>query len=252
MIPKIIHYCWFGHSPLPELAVKCIDSWKRLLPDYEIIEWNENNYDINSIPYIAEAYKNKKYAFVSDYARFDILYHHGGVYFDTDVEVLKDITPIIEKGAFVGLEKIGSIATGLGIGFEKGNEVLKDILDSYKNETFILPNGELNLRTVVDRVTEIFIKYGFSNLEELQIVKNVVIYPIEYFCPKNPDTGIINITDNSYTIHHYDGSWLSHNMKILYREKQWLSQHISNRNVKIFFEKLCVLKKVIKDIFIKK
>ena len=104
MIPKIIHYCWFGRNPLPESAIKCINSWKKFFPDYEIKEWNEDNFDVNIIPYTKEAYEAKKYAFVSDYARFWILYHHGGLYFDTDVEVIKAMDDIIELGPFMGVE----------------------------------------------------------------------------------------------------------------------------------------------------
>ena len=104
MIPKVIHYCWFGRNPLPPFAVKCIESWKKFLPGYEIKEWNEDNFDVNIIPYTQEAYEARKYAFVSDYARFYILYHHGGIYFDTDVEVIKSIDDIIERGAFMGCE----------------------------------------------------------------------------------------------------------------------------------------------------
>ena len=104
MIPKIIHYCWFGGNPLPELAIKCIESWKKYLPDYEIKEWNESNFDINCCAYVREAYEAKKWAFVSDYARFWILYQHGGLYFDTDVELIKSIDDLIVKGAFMGCE----------------------------------------------------------------------------------------------------------------------------------------------------
>lgn len=104
MIPKIIHYCWFGRGPLPELAQKCIASWKKYLPDYEIKEWNEDNFDVNIIPYTAEAYQAKKYAFVSDYARFWIMYHYGGIYFDTDVEVIRPMDDIVANGNFMGFE----------------------------------------------------------------------------------------------------------------------------------------------------
>lgn len=108
MIPKKIHYCWFGRKPLPESAKKCIASWKKFFHDYEIIEWNEDNYDVNKIPYIQQAYEAKKYAFVSDYARFDVLYQYGGVYFDTDVEVIRPFEDILEKGAFMGCETDGA------------------------------------------------------------------------------------------------------------------------------------------------
>ena len=131
MIPKVIHYCWFGHNPLPESAVKCINSWRKFMPDYEIKEWNEDNFDVNAIPYTAEAYQMKKYAFVSDYARFWILYQYGGLYFDTDVELIKPIDDIVEKGPFMGIEETCKIIPvnlvgyplvnpGLGISVEQG------------------------------------------------------------------------------------------------------------------------------------
>lgn len=207
MIPKIIHYCWFGRNPLPELALKCIESWKKYLPDYEIKEWNEDNYEVHKIPYISQAYDAKKYAFVSDYARFDILYQYGGIYFDTDVEVIKDLTPIIEAGAFMGVERAGALAAGLGIASPAAMEIFKEVLDSYNNEHFVNNDGSLNLKTVVTRVSDIFKKYGFTHEEKIQEVKGYKIYPTEYFCPKSVQTGILKITDNSYTIHHYDGSW---------------------------------------------
>ena len=209
MIPKTIHYCWFGGNPLPELAVKCIDSWKKFLPDYEIKEWNESNYDVRKIPYIAQAYDAKKYAFVSDYARFDILYQYGGVYFDTDVEIIKDLHPIIEKGAFIGVEK-GTrplLNAGLGIASPAANKIYREILDSYKSEQFAKENGSLNLKTVVERVSEIFAKHGFFESDNMQYVADTFIYPSEYFCPKDVRTGELAITANTYTIHHYDGSW---------------------------------------------
>lgn len=208
VVPKKIHYCWFGGNPLPPFAIKCIESWKKYLPDYEIIEWNESNYDVNKIPYISQAYKEKKYAFVSDYARFDILYEYGGIYFDTDVEVIKDLTEIISKGNFFGMEASGAIASGLGIGSKKGEIVIKEIIDSYLTSSFIKEDGTLNLYTVVDRVSDIFRKHGFLNENRIQTIANFLIYPKEYFCPKDVDTGILTITNNTYTIHHYDASWI--------------------------------------------
>ncbi len=209
MIPKIIHYCWFGRNPLPELAIKCIESWKKFLPDYEIKEWNEDNYDVHKILYISQAYDAKKYAFVSDYARFDILYQYGGIYFDTDVEVIKDLTPIIKQGAFLGMENVGLIATGLGIGSPASTEIFKEIMDSYKEDSFLLPDYSMNLKTVVIRVSDIFKKYGFTDDDAIQNIKGFRIYPAEYFCPKNPQDKTLRITENSYTIHHFDGSWIS-------------------------------------------
>lgn len=211
MIPKKIHYCWFGGNPLPELALKCIESWKKYLPDYEIIEWNEQNYDVHKIPYISQAYNAKKYAFVSDYARFDILYQYGGLYVDTDVELIKNLEPIIEKGAFIGIEK-GSkplLATGLGIASPAASDIYREILDSYQNENFLNQDGSFNLKTVVVRVSDIFKQYGFVEKDEMQYIADTTIYPSEYFCPKDFKTGDIIKSDNTYTIHHYDSSWFS-------------------------------------------
>ena len=172
MIPKVIHYCWFGRNPLPPLAIKCIDSWRKYLPDYEIVEWNEDNFDVHSIPYISQAYDVKKYAFVSDYARFWILYHYGGIYFDTDVEVIKPMNDIIECGPFMGCENIGGsgvnlkVAPGLGIGVNPGHIIYKEILEKYESMSFILANGMYNQTTVVKYTTELLSKYGLMNLNE--------------------------------------------------------------------------------------
>ena len=151
-IPHKIHYCWFGGNPLPKSAVKCIESWKKYFPEYEIIEWNENNYNVNKIPYIQQAYKAKKYAFVSDYARFDILYNEGGIYFDTDVEVIRSFEDILAKGAFMGCEIDGDcldsnsqskilIHAGIGLGAAPKLEVYREILMYYNNQSFIMTDG---------------------------------------------------------------------------------------------------------------
>ena len=207
MIPKKIHYCWFGGNPLPDSTQKCIDSWKKFFPDYEIIEWNESNYDVHKILYISQAYNAKKYAFVSDYVRYDILYEYGGLYFDTDVEVINSFDAIIEKGAFAGLESPGNIAAGLGLGSEPHSDIYKEILDSYKSSVFIKENGTLNLVTIVDRVSNIYKKYGFTNQNEIQFVANTTIYPVDYFCPMDNSTGVLKITENTKSIHHYDATW---------------------------------------------
>ena len=141
-IPKKIQYCGFGGNPLPEFAKKCIESWRKFLPDYEIIEWNEQNYDVHKIPYISQAYNAKKFAFVSDYARFDILYEHGGLYFDTDVEVIKPFDELVEKGAFAGVEFPGKLNAGLGLASSAASPIYKEILDSYKISNFISPSSE--------------------------------------------------------------------------------------------------------------
>lgn len=212
-IPKIIHYCWFGKNPLPEDSKRCIASWKKYCPDYEIKQWNETNYNIHSCKYVEQAYKAKKWAFVSDYARMDILYQHGGVYLDTDVELIKCLDPILEKGPFMGLEKdfetngFCMVNTGLGIGTPKYNPIYKEVLEYYKNIYFFNKDGSLNLITVVDHVTNILKKHGLVDRSGIQIVDGIYIYPKEYFCPKDVDTHALTITSNTVSIHHYDSSW---------------------------------------------
>lgn len=257
MISKIIHYCWFGGNPLPELAQKCIASWKKFLPDYEIKEWNESNYDVRKIPYIAQAYDAKKYAFVSDYARFDILYQYGGVYFDTDVEVIKDLRVIIEKGAFIGIEK-GTrplLNAGLGIASPALSEIYKEILDSYLLEQFIKENGSLNLKTVCERVSEIFAKYGFVEKDILQNVADTAIYPSEYFCPKDNRTGELLISQNTYTIHHYDGSWTIPLRKKYVKIKTTLAKIFGIKIANVILipmQAICIIKEIGFKSFLKK
>ena len=213
MIPKIIHYCWFGGKPLPKTAIKCINSWKNYFPDFEIKEWNETNYDVEKIPYIAEAYYKKKYAFVSDYARFDILYKFGGVYFDTDVEVIKSFNDILERGAFMGCEADGgepeiNVAPGLGIAAEAGMDIYKEILDYYDNERFLNEDGSINNETVVKKTTRILIERGLKNYKGIQKVAGITVYPKEYFNPLKDSTGVMNITENTRSIHWYAKSWI--------------------------------------------
>ena len=209
-IPKTIHYCWFGGNPLPELAQKCIASWKKFCPDYEIKEWNENNCDVRKIPYISQAYDAKKYAFVSDYARFDILYKNGGIYLDTDVELIKPLDELLKNGAFCGVEQPGALNAGLGMAAPAEMPIFREILDSYQSDQFINADKTYNLKTVVTRVSDIFKKYGFSNTEEIQEVAGFRIYPTEYFCPKSY-LGEINLTENSHSIHHFNASWVDIN-----------------------------------------
>lgn len=245
MIPKKIHYCWFGGNELPELAKQCISSWKKYLPDYEIIEWNESNYDIEKNRYIREAYSKKKYAFVSDFARFDILYNYGGIYFDTDVEIIKDITNLIEKGSFVGLESPGLINTGLGMAGSINEKIFKEVIDSYEKDSFINSDGTMNLKTVVYRVSEIFEIYGLSKKDEFQFIRNINIYPVEYFCPKSPKTMNLLITNNTYTIHHYDASWIDYRTRQLMIEKSNITNKIKNQHVASVLKKFCVIKKIL-------
>lgn len=220
MIPKIIHYCWFGRGQMPALAQKCIASWKKFFPDYEIKEWNEDNFDVNIIPYTQEAYEAKKYAFVSDYARFWILYQYGGLYFDTDVEVIRPMQKIIEHGAFMGCEHdatettLPCVAPGLGLGVEAHSALYKDILDLYAGLHFRNPNGTLNFKTVVQYTTEVLVRYGLACQSGLQSVGGISIYPKEYFCPIDYRTKECVITSKTVSIHHYAESWHGHKQRM--------------------------------------
>lgn len=221
MIPKKIHYCWFGKNPLPKLALKCIRSWKKYLPDYEIIEWNEDNFDVNICPYTKEAYQAKKYAFVSDYARFWILYNYGGIYFDTDVEVIKSLDKILVNGPFMACEEnlpsaLSSyplIAPGLGLAIEAHHPIYKQIIEEYNQKHFLTKDGKKNETTVVYYITNIFIKNGLKQNSDIQKIQGITIYPPEYFCPKSYVDRKIRITPNTVCIHHYDGSWISKRRK---------------------------------------
>ncbi|WP_253687979.1 MULTISPECIES: glycosyltransferase family 32 protein [unclassified Treponema] len=247
MIPKVIHYCWFGGNPLPQKALKCIESWKKFCPEYEIREWNEDNYDVNKIPYTAQAYQAKKYAFVSDYARFDILYTYGGIYFDTDVEIIKPIDKIIETGAFFGMEKIGDVASGLGIAAPPNEPLYFEILESYRKSFFIKPNGKMDLTTVVIRVTDILRQYGLTKKNNIQIVKNIHIYTPDYFNPKDARTGKITITSNTHTIHHFDASWTPPLRKKYIRYCQYFIPKIGSILTHIIFAPLhivCIIQEV--------
>lgn len=213
MIPKIIHYCWFGRNPLPSLAIECIASWRKFFPDYEIKEWNEDNFDVNVIPYTKEAYKVRKYAFVSDYARFWILYNYGGLYFDTDVEVIRSLDDIIKNGAFMGFERDpedkrrGLVNPGLGLGMEKGNAFVKTMLDRYAELSFIDGNGQLMTdKTIVHHTTDALQDAGLGK-DRLQKIHGITIYPAEYFAPIHFVTKRLHITRNTRTIHRYMGSW---------------------------------------------
>ena len=221
MIPKIIHYCWFGGNPLPESAKKCIASWHKFFPDYEIKEWNEDNFDVNIIPYTKEAYEAKKYAFVSDYARFWILYHHGGLYFDTDVEVIKPMEHIVNDGAFMGIEKLNPsinnvdtesmVNPGLGLGAQAHHPLFKEVLDYYNELHWCDENGNQLPGTVVHHTTKILLKHGFVQSNKKQSFDGVTIYPSDVFCPMDSTTGITKITPNSVSIHHYTCSWMDQN-----------------------------------------
>ena len=208
MIPKIIHYCWFGGNPLPKSAIKCIESWKKYCPDYEIIEWNEGNFDISSNIYIKEAYDSKKFAFVTDYVRLYVMYMYGGIYMDTDVEVVRPLDEFLSNVAFSGFESSESIPTGI-MASEKGFLLYKEFLDYYADKHFVKTDGSFDVTTNVVIMTEIVDKYGLKHNNELQTIKGWTLYPSDYFCPLNNSTGILHRTNNTATIHWFNKSWVS-------------------------------------------
>ena len=212
MIPKVIHYCWFGGQSLPQSAERCIKSWQTFLPDYEIKRWDESNFDVNRIPYTRKAYKAGKYAFVSDYARFWVIYNYGGLYFDTDVEVVKSLDDIIRTGPFMGVEQIGrekiAVNPGLGFGAFAGMSALKDLLVMYEEMSFINDHAELSKNNIVEIATRYLIKGGLQNTQQIQMCSGFTIYPVDYFCPIDYNTRELCITNNTRTIHHFAESWV--------------------------------------------
>lgn len=206
MIPKIIHYCWFGRGKMPELAKKCIDSWKKYLPEYEIKEWNEDNFDLSMFPYALQAYKNRKFAFVTDVVRLYALYNEGGIYMDTDVEVLKPLDRFLNHTAFSGYEDDAHIPTGI-MAAEKDSKWAKDNLDYYVDRDFVV-NGHMDMTTNVTVITNQLIDRGLKCDNTFQVFEDyITIYPKDYFCPKSYKDGKVYLTENTHTIHHFAGSW---------------------------------------------
>lgn len=210
-IPKTIHYCWFGGNPLPDLTKKCIESWKKMCPDYEIIEWNESNFDIEINDYVKEAYLEKKYAFVSDYARLYIIYNYGGIYLDTDVELIKNLDSFLDCDGFFSSEDNKVVSTGLGFGACKKNSIVELMMKDYDNTHFKLENGNLDLQPcpIKNSNSINMILKQFDDRTKICEHKNNYFYPKEYFCPMDNMTEEINITKNTVSIHHFSGFWLS-------------------------------------------
>ena len=207
-IPRVIHYCWFGGNPLPELAQKCIASWKKYCPNYEIIRWDETNFDIHYNDYVWEAYQAKKWAFVTDVVRLYVLVNYGGIYMDTDVEVLRSLDVFLKYEAFSGFESEIDILTGI-MACEKGQKLFKELLCEYNDAHFLKSDGTYDETTNVIRITNTCLKYGFVPNNQLQTVNGFTLFPKDYFCPKDYVTRVTRLTENSYTIHHFDGSWKS-------------------------------------------
>lgn len=221
MIPKIIHYCWFGENDLPLAASKCIDSWKKYCPDYTIKRWDESNFNIDENIFIKEAYQEKKYAFVSDYARFKILQLEGGIYLDTDVELIRNLDDLLDDNIFMGFEKVNNeitgVAPGLIIGAIPNNNFFDEIIKLYQTMHFMDNENKIIAHSVVFYTTELLKKKGLELYDKEQTIDKIHIYPSSYFCPKDYETGKVQIKKNTYSIHHYDSSWWS--PKSLYLKK---------------------------------
>ena len=227
-IPKILHYCSFGGSFDVDSSI--IESWKKYCPDYEIICWNESNFDINCCTYVKQAYENKKWAFVSDVARLTALENYGGIYLDTDVELVKNLDKFLNHGVFFGFENDTRVGTAI-IGSTPNNPIIFDLLCDYFHREFTSSQGDNDLTTNVQRVSEYLKKHGFPLNGSYVDRVNVALYPKDYFYPKDFVTGKLNMTSHTCAIHHYNASWKTQEEdmrdKLFFRLKSKLPEKFS-------------------------
>ena len=214
MIPKIIHYCWFGRGEKPELAKKCIASWKKSCPDFEICEWNEDNCDYLSIPFMAEAYAAKKYAFVSDVMRLIVLEQYGGVYFDTDVEVVRDISPLLDDEGFIGFENDQFVNSGQVMAAKAHHPVIRAMIEEYKKLHFANADGTATPVGCPRLNTDVMERFGLIRNGREQVVAGIHVYPADYFNPVDSTTGKLTKTENTYSIHWYSINWLPKRVRL--------------------------------------
>ena len=241
-IPKTIHYCWFGGNPIPESNKKFMESWNKFCPDYEIIEWNESNYDVTKNRYMKEAYENKQWAFVSDYARLDIIYEHGGIYLDVDVELIKSLDDLLNLTGFLGFEENKKLCnTGLGFGATPKLPIIKELRDDYDNINFIKENGSFDRTPCPYFQTDLLLKKGLEqDCNSIQEIEGLTIFPDDYFCPRNW-IGQTNITSNTYSIHHFEGLWHDPSQlgQMLFLRKNYLRKYniiLSNDEVDLYYK----------------
>lgn len=232
-IPKVIHYCWFGNNELPEKDRKCIESWKEKCPDYQIIEWNETNYDISKNDYMKEAYEAKRWGFVPDFARLDIIYQNGGIYLDTDVELIRSLDSLLEQEGFMAFEEGDAVNPGLIFGAVPKHSTIKDMMEKvYGDRHFLRKDGTYDTVASPKMATEYLLEFGLICNNEIQTVSGLRIYPKEYFCPKDYMTGITHITSNTYSIHHYNASWKTVKQKHWQEIEHFLANRIGNSRMK--------------------
>ncbi len=229
MIPKVINYMWLGRKQIPKTLQYCIDSWKRYCADYEIKCWNEDNYDIDKIPYMKQAYEKGAYGFVPDYARLDILYNFGGIYLDTDVELTKSLDDLLFQEAFCSVEKWQIINFGGGSGAKKGCKIVGEMVKQRESIEYLYENGKQNRNTCGFYDTRILQAYGYKVNGRMQNIKGMTIYPYELFHPYDYMTGQITKTTNTYGIHHFSGGWLD--------EKQKKANQITSLNYERIYQR---------------
>lgn len=231
MIPKIIHYCWLSGDPYPRDIKACIKSWKRFLPDYEIWLWDLNRFPLDKSQWVREAYESKKYAFAADYIRMYALYHYGGIYLDSDVEVLKSYDDLLDLPYFIGQENSPSGIEAATIGSEAGNPFIKMMLDSYDGRHFILPDGSPDISCPLPYAMRECIEKNFKyhlmvngRKDFIRDNKTVNVFPVDYFSPKEWYSGKMDITENTYSIHHFKSSWMPADRKPEHKGKirQWM------------------------------
>lgn len=225
MIPLKIHYCWFGKGEMPELAVKCIESWHKFMPDYEYKLWNEETFDVSVVPYTKEAYEARKFAFVTDYVRLWALYNEGGIYLDTDVEILKPLDDLLHLSAFTGYEgsKTQPPVTGL-MASEPHGEWVKEQLEAYQDAHFIKEDGSFDMTTNTVRISSIMCSNGFVQDGKYSVYKDLHVFPTDYFCPRQT-SGEFLLSENTYCDHHFMGSWNENG------QEQWLCRLIGQKNM---------------------
>lgn len=232
-IPKIIHYCWVGNKPKPESVIYCISTWKKYCPDYEIIEWNESNYDFSKNFYMKEAYEAGKWGFVPDYARLDIVYQYGGIYLDTDVELLKSFDNLLDQEGFMGFENTGDgewfVNCGHGFGAEPHNEIIKKCRDLYDNMSFKNADGTLNMIASPHFTTETLRYYGLKQINEDQNLPHMMVYASDVLCPKTFRTGKLKVTDRTVSIHHFTASWMDDQIKEEFNHQQKVIGKLGNK-----------------------
>lgn len=207
MIPKILHYCWFGGKALPALAERCLESWRRCCPDFEIRQWNEQNFDLSQTPeYVRQAMEAGRWAFVTDYVRLAVLVEHGGVYLDTDVELVKPLTPFLHHRAFAGFESETAVQTGL-LACEPGFDLFRQFLAHYDTAVFRRADGSLDVTTNVEVLTRLCLEHGLRLNGQKQEAAGLTVYPKEVFCPVEFESGRLHRTRKTVAIHWFSGSW---------------------------------------------